>query len=96
MKLKHLFQRYRVCEHNEVGCLNDDDCATGLYCKYIFYLLSSLTLVLSCQLGEKNSILICKSNSATVEKLNVAILQDIFSSYYPNWSCHYDFLLWHF
>ncbi|XP_023348690.1 latent-transforming growth factor beta-binding protein 1-like [Eurytemora carolleeae] len=26
-------KRYRVCGHNEVGCLNDDDCATGLYCK---------------------------------------------------------------
>jgi len=41
-------------------------------------------------------MLLCKSSSATVEKLNVAILQDIFSLYYPNWSYHYDFLLWHF
>ncbi|XP_023343984.1 fibrillin-2 [Eurytemora carolleeae] len=26
-------KRYKVCGHNEVGCLNDEDCTTGLYCK---------------------------------------------------------------
>ena len=28
-----LLSRYNECGHNEQGCLNDDDCAAGLYCK---------------------------------------------------------------
>ncbi|XP_023321785.1 latent-transforming growth factor beta-binding protein 2 [Eurytemora carolleeae] len=26
-------KRYNVCGHNAVGCLNDEDCSAGLYCK---------------------------------------------------------------